>query len=79
MLRCLLIITGLSASIRLLWMRLSQFIGGFKTSKKVFNLVTAIATAVCTFIGFAMAPAVVAAIGVAGTAAIEICHQFVKS
>ncbi len=53
-------------------------------SKKVFNLVVgvsggvaAIASAVVTYIQPAYATAIVAAIGVAETAAVEICSLFV--
>ena len=55
-------------------------------SKKVYNLVTGIiggveviAIAVVTFINPAYAVAINASIGIAGTAAIEVCSQFVKS
>ncbi|MBO7715774.1 MAG: hypothetical protein J6S85_19585 [Methanobrevibacter sp.] len=54
-------------------------------SKKVFNLVTGIvggaeviAIAIVTFIQPAFAVAINASIGIAGTAVIEICNQFVK-
>lgn len=54
-------------------------------SEKTFNLVVgiaggvqAIACAVCAFIGFPLAPAVVAAVGVAETAVVEICSKFVR-
>lgn len=54
-------------------------------SKKTFNLVVgvtggvcAIASAVVTYINPAYAPQVVAAIGVAETAAVEICSLFRK-
>lgn len=54
-------------------------------SKKVFNLVTGliggvevIAVALITFFNPAYAVAINASIGIAGTAAIEICSQFVK-
>ena len=55
-------------------------------SKKVYNLVTGIiggveviAIAVVTFINPAYAVAINTSIGIAGTAAIEVCSQFVKS
>lgn len=54
-------------------------------SKKVFNLVTGviggvevIAIAIVTFINPAYATAINASIGIVGTAAIEVCSQFVK-
>ena len=53
--------------------------------KKTYNLVTGIiggvetiAIAVVTFINPAYATAINASIAIAGTAAIEICSQFVK-
>lgn len=55
-------------------------------SKRVFNLVTGIiggveviAIAVVTFINPAYAVAINASIGIVGTAAIEVCNQFVKN
>lgn len=55
-------------------------------SKRVFNLVTGIiggveviAIAVVTFINPTYAVAINASIGIVGTAAIEVCNQFVKS
>lgn len=55
-------------------------------SKKVYNLVTGIvggveviAIAVVTFVNPAYAVAINASIGIVGTAAIEVCNQFVKS
>lgn len=55
-------------------------------SKKVYNLVTGIiggveviAVAIVTFVQPSYAVAINASIGIAGTAAIEICGQFVKS
>lgn len=55
-------------------------------SKKVYNLVTGIiggveviAIAIVTFINPSYAVAINASIGIAGTAAIKICSQFVKS
>lgn len=55
-------------------------------SKKVYNLVVGIvggvevaAIAIVTFINPSYAVAINASIGIAGTAAIEICNQFVKS
>lgn len=54
-------------------------------TKKVFNLVTGIvggveviAIAVVTFINPQYAVAINASIGIVGTAAIEVCNQFVK-
>lgn len=54
-------------------------------SKKMFNLVVgvsggvaAIASAVVTYIQPAYATAIVAAIGIAETAAVEICSLFVE-
>lgn len=55
-------------------------------SKKVYNLVTGIiggveviAVAIVTFVQPSYAVAINASIGIVGTAAIEICGQFVKS
>lgn len=55
-------------------------------SKKTYALVqgiiggvSTIAMAVVTFVGCAYAPAIVAAIGIAATAANEICALFVKA
>lgn len=55
-------------------------------SKKVYNLVTGIvggveviAIAVVTFVNPAYAVAINASIGIVGTAAIEVCGQFVKA
>lgn len=54
-------------------------------SKKVYNLVTAIiggveviAIAIVTFFNPVYAVAINASIGIVGTAAIEVCNQFVK-
>ena len=54
-------------------------------SKKVYNLVTGviggvevIAIAIVTFINPSYAVAINASIGIVGTAAIEVCSQFVK-
>ena len=55
-------------------------------SKKMYNLVVGviggvevIAVAVVTFINPEYATAINASIGIVGTAAIEVCGQFVKS
>ena len=55
-------------------------------SKKVYNLVTGIiggveviAIAIVTFAQPSYAVAINASIGIVGTAAIEVCNQFVKS
>lgn len=55
-------------------------------SKKVYNLVTGIiggveviAVAIVTFVQPSYAVAINASIGIVGTAAIEVCGQFVKS
>ena len=55
-------------------------------SKKVYNLVTGIiggveviAIAVVTFVQPSYAVAINASIGIVGTAAIEVCGQFVKA
>ena len=54
-------------------------------SKKVFNLivgisggVATIASAVVAYLNPAYEPAIIASIGVAETAIVEICSQFVK-
>jgi hypothetical protein len=54
-------------------------------SKKVFNLIVGlcggIATIACALVAFfdpAYAPAIIASIGVAQTAIVEICSKFVK-
>lgn len=54
-------------------------------SKKVYNLVTGIiggveviAIAIVTYINPSYAVAINASIGIVGTAAIEVCSQFVK-
>lgn len=55
-------------------------------SKKVYNLVTGIiggveviAIAIVTFVQPSYAVAINASIGIVGTAAIEVCGQFVKA
>lgn len=55
-------------------------------SKKVYNLVTGIiggveviAVAIVTFVQPSYAVAINASIGIVGTAAIEVCGQFVKA
>ena len=55
-------------------------------SKKIYNLVTGIiggveviAVAIVTFVQPSYAVAINASIGIVGTAAIEVCGQFVKA
>lgn len=61
-------------------------IRSYTVSKKVYNLVTGIiggveviAIAIVTFINPSYAVAINATIGIVGTAAIEVCNQFIKS
>jgi hypothetical protein len=55
-------------------------------SKKMYNLITGIiggveviAISIVTFVNPSYAVAINASIGIVGTAAIEVCNQFVKS